>query len=102
VLSSLLVDIGLGLVGRVSNWSAARKGGGVRAYLVGVLVELVADGITSSLGSGSEICIGVLGDLYLQVVSYSCGRGGRGEVQSIPLLVSLEACETPPWMVSET
>ena len=56
VLSSLLVDIGLAVVG--------------------LLVELVGDGIASSLGAGAEVGIVVLGDVLVGLLG-SSGTGAR-------------------------
>lgn len=54
MLGCLLVDIGLAVVS--------------------LLVKLVADGITSSLGSGGELCVAVLGDVLVGLLGRT--RGG--------------------------
>ena len=68
-------------------------------YFVGVLIELVTNGITGSLGTGTKRCVTILGNLwmYCQPVTDL-----RGMVRNIRLLVSLDACEPAPWIVSET
>lgn len=62
MLGCLLVDIGLAVVS--------------------LLVKLVADGITSSLGSGGELCVAVLGDVLVGLLGSSGGspRDGLGDV----------------------
>ena len=62
VLSSLLVEIGLAVVG--------------------LLVELVADGITSSLGAGADACVVILGDVLVGLLGSSGGGSlnGLGDV----------------------
>src|SRR5689334_13543465 len=62
VLSGLLVEIGLSVVA--------------------LLVELVADGITSGLGAGAEACVAVLGDVLVGLLGSSGGSAldGLGDV----------------------
>ena len=60
------MDIRLGLFGVVSKHVTENEGG-QGSYLVLSLVELVTDGITSSLESGSDGSITILGDLLMFV-----------------------------------
>ena len=59
MLGSLAVEIGLAVVG--------------------LLVELVADGITSSLGAGADAGVAVLGDLLVGLL----GSGGGGSLDGL-------------------
>jgi hypothetical protein len=44
-------------------------------YLVGVLVDLVTESITGSVGASTDGCIAVLGDLCSAVSMLLCGMG---------------------------
>lgn len=72
-----------------------------RSYLVLLLVELVANGITGGLDAGSDVCVAVLGDLCESSVSLLANEEVRAKVRSVRLLVSFEAWDPAPWTVSE-